>query len=219
VRASPLRHATGTILSPRRAGISLVLGVLAGAVVAPLGAPELGPLVAWIVATSVALTWVWLMLWPQDHYGTELLAEAESRSPTTDTAVLIASVVSLGAVVMAFVISSGREDGVSTVTVVLSVVEVVLSWALVNTVFALKYARLYYLDEDGGMEFTGGQPPAYSDFAYVAFTVGMTFAVAETAPATAQIRKVALGHALLSYLFGTGILAVAINLVTNLAQS
>ena len=59
-------------------------------------------------------------------------------------------------------------------------VSVILSWALVNTVFALKYARLYYVDEDGGLDFKNDQPPAYSDFAYVAFTVGMTFATPET---------------------------------------
>ena len=47
----------------------------------------------------------------------------------------------------------------------------------------------------------------------------MAFAVDETEPTTRAIRKVALGHALLSYVFGAGILAVAINLVTNLAQS
>jgi uncharacterized membrane protein len=53
---------------------------------------------------------------------------------------------------------------------------VILSWALVNTVFALKYARRYYSGGDGGIEFGQEDPPAYSDFAYVAFTVGMSFA-------------------------------------------
>jgi uncharacterized membrane protein len=102
--------------------------------------------------------------------------------------------------------------------VILSVVAVILSWALVNTVFALKYARLYYVDEDGGIDFRQDQPPAYSDFAYMAFMVGMAYAMAETEPENSHIRKLVLGHALLSYAFGTGILAVAINLVTNLGQ-
>jgi uncharacterized membrane protein len=95
---------------------------------------------------------------------------------------------------------------------------VILSWALVNTVFALKYARLYYVDADGGLDFKNDEPPAYCDFAYVAFTVGMTFATPETEPTHRTVRTVMLGHALLSYGFGTGVLAVAINLVTNLAQ-
>ena len=89
-----------------------------------------------------------------------------------------------------------------------------------NTVYAFKYARLYYVDgpDTGGIDFKQGEAPRYSDFAYMAFTVGMSFAVSDTEPVDSRIRRVALGHALLSYAFGTGVLAVAINLVTNLAQ-
>jgi uncharacterized membrane protein len=89
----------------------------------------------------------------------------------------------------------------------------------VNTVFALKYARLYYSGGDGGIDFKETGRPAYSDFAYLAFTVGMTFGVTDTEPTSREIRKIALGHALLSYLFGTVVVAVAVNLVTNLGQS
>ena len=150
------------------------------------------------------------------------LAEEESKSRSTDAAVLIAAVASLGAVALALVRASSNQDAVAVTLVVLSVLTVIASWALVNTVFALKYARLYYKDEtdaDGGIDFKQDQPPAYSDFAYLAFTVGMAFAVSETEPTSTHMRKTALGHALLSYAFGTGILAVAINLVTNLGQS
>ena len=96
----------------------------------------------------------------------------------------------------------------------------VLAWAMVNTVFALKYARMYYLDEPdrAGIDFKSGKQPCYGDFAYMAFTVGMSFGVPDTEPDSTAIRKVALGHALLSYAFGTGVVAVAINLVTNLGQ-
>lgn len=95
---------------------------------------------------------------------------------------------------------------------------VVPSWGLVNTVYAFKYARHYYLDEPdaGGIDFKQADPPAYSDFAYLAFTVGMSYAVSETEPTTTAMRRVVLGHTLLSYMFGTGVLTVAINLVLNL---
>jgi uncharacterized membrane protein len=219
VRSSRQRHDPGTVLSARRALIALGVGLIAGSFVALIGEPELWPVVTWTVATIVVLTWVWRILWPQDHHGTERLAEQESASRTTDTAILTAAVVSLGAVVLAIIRSSTGNDVGATAAVILSIVAVVLSWTLVNTVFALKYARLYYLDEDGGIDFKQAEPPAYSDFAYLAFTVGMSFAVSETEPSSTSIRKVALGHALLSFLFGTGILAVAINLVSNVGQS
>jgi uncharacterized membrane protein len=212
----------GRILSARRVLISVAAGLLGGAIVGIAGALELVPLVSWGVAATVIVTWVWRISWPQDHQGTKRLAEVESRFRSTDAAVLIAAVVSLGAVAQAVVRASSNHDAGAVALVILSLLAVILGWALVNTVFALKYARLYYKDEteaDGGIDFKQHRPPAYSDFAYLAFTVGMAFAVPETEPTTTAVRKVALGHALLSYAFGTGVLAVAVNLVTNLGQS
>jgi uncharacterized membrane protein len=206
------------LLSWRRLFLCLGVGAVVGATVAVLGSPELTVLAGWTVGAGVLLFWVWRVCWGQDAAGTEALAEQEGRTRATDSAVLVAAVASLGAVVVALV-RSGSQDAGAVAAVVLSLVVVVLSWALVNTVFAFKYARLYYIGTDGGIDFKQQEPPAYSDFAYLAFTVGMAFAVSETEPAATSIRKVALGHALLSYAFGTVVLAVAVNLVTNLGQS
>ena len=71
MQSSSVRHDPRTVLSARRAVISLVIGLLAGAMVALLGAPELWPLVAWILATGIVLSWVWRIIWPQDAAGTE----------------------------------------------------------------------------------------------------------------------------------------------------
>jgi uncharacterized membrane protein len=198
--------------------IALGVGVIVGGLVAVFGVLELFPLVSWGVAATVVLIGVWRISWPQDDKGTKRLAEEESQSRSTDTGVLVAAVASLGAVALALIRSSSNQDPVAVVLVILSVVAAVLSWALVNTVFALKYARLYYVDEDGGIDFNQQEPPAYSDFAYMAFIVGMAYDMS-TEPTNTRIRKTVLGHALLSYVFATGILAVAINLVTNLGQS
>lgn len=208
------------LLSPRRALISLVVGLGIGVLVALLVMPRLLPLVSWTVTVAVLLAWVWRMSWPQDAAGTKRLAEQESATRSTDVWLLAAAVASLAVVVVALVQSSGQKNATAVVSVILSVFGVTLSWALVNTVYAFKYARLYYLDEpdNGGIDFKKDEDPTYSDFAYLAFTVGMSFAVSETEPTTRRIRRIALGHALLSYAFGTGVMAVAINLVTNLGQ-
>ena len=209
---------TPRILSPRRAAVSLGVGAVAGLLPALLGAPSLSPLTGWIAAASLALVWVWRICWPQDAHGTRQLADAETRSRSTDLAVLIASATSIGGVILALSQSeNSQNNGLRVALTVLSVISSLVTWALVNTVFALKYARHYYLN-DGGIDFKQKQAPAYSDFAYLAFTVGMSYAVSDTEPATTSIRKTALGHALLSYGFGTIIIAVAINLVTNLSQ-
>jgi uncharacterized membrane protein len=193
-------------------------GILAGGLTAVVGDSEMAVLVGWAVAAGGLLVWVWRISWWRDSEATKKLAEEEGRTHVTDAVVLGAAVASLVAVVEALV-GSGTHDAVGVTTVVLGVLVVILSWALANTVFALKYARLYYSGGDGGIEFGQLEPPAYSDFAYVAFTVGMSFAVSDFQLADRSIRKVALGHALLSYLFGTIVIAVAVNLVTNLGQS
>ena len=203
------------IISWRRLWVCLASGAVAAVAVASVVPVRLTVLVAWTVAASSLLWWVWRVSWPQDYMGTKRLAEDEGRSHVTDTAVLVAAMASLVAVLDG-VISASRHDAVAVAAVALAVVDTILSWALVNTVFALKYARLYYAGGDGGIAFEDDQRPAYSDFAYLAFTVGMSFAVSDTGLGSTQIRKVGLGHALLSYLFGTVLIAVSVSLLTNL---
>jgi uncharacterized membrane protein len=98
------------------------------------------------------------------------------------------------------------------------VVSVVLAWASVHSVFTLRYASTYYVESGGGVDFNQKQPPRYSDFAYLAFTLGMTFQVSDTDLTTGTIRRLALRHALLSYLFGAVIVALVINVIGSLLK-
>ena len=79
----------------------------------------------------------------------------------------------------------------------------------------LRYASLYH-SNGGGISFPGTDMPDYGDFAYLALTIGMTYQVSDTALKDRTIRRTALRHALLSFVFGTGILAVTINVVAGL---
>jgi uncharacterized membrane protein len=97
---------------------------------------------------------------------------------------------------------------------VLGLCAVASSWALTHTMYTLRYAHLYYRDgveREGGLAFPGGHHPAYLDFAYYAFTVGMCFQVSDVSVTTARLRRETLVHALLSFAYNTVILAVAIN--------
>jgi uncharacterized membrane protein len=76
-------------------------------------------------------------------------------------------------------------------------------------------ARLCYSEPEGGVDF-GGQAPDYTDFAYLALTIGMTFQVSDTALTATRVRRVALHHALLSYLYGAVIVAIMVNSVGGL---
>jgi len=95
---------------------------------------------------------------------------------------------------------------------------VAVSWLVVHTLFTLRYARLYH-STGGGVDFNQDDPPRYLDFAYLAFTIGMTFQVSDTNLTSPAIRAAALRHALLSYLFGAVILATSVNFIVNLSNS
>jgi len=208
------------ILSPGRATAYVAIGVVAGVSCMFFGAPSLGPLAAWCTAGFIALTQVWRRCWRQDPDGTERLAREESESRLTDNAVIVACLASLAAVVLALGEASHARDPASVAAVVLCVLGVMVAWALVNTVYALKYARMFFLDHrGGGFDVKQDARPTYSDFAYFAFTIGMSYAAPEVEPDDTATRRKALPHALLSYFFGTVLIAVAINLVTNLGQS
>jgi len=79
----------------------------------------------------------------------------------------------------------------------------------------LRYAHLFYLD-GGGIDFHSEEFPHYRDFAYVAFTLGMTYQVSDTNLTSKRIRSTALRHALISYVFGIAVIAVTINVVAGL---
>jgi uncharacterized membrane protein len=96
----------------------------------------------------------------------------------------------------------------------LGLLAVAAAWVLTHTMYTLRYAHLYYRDgveREGGLAFPGGGHPSYLDFAYYAFTVGMCFQVSDVTVTNPRLRHETLAHALLSFLYNTVILAVAIN--------
>jgi len=100
----------------------------------------------------------------------------------------------------------------------LAFVSVFVSWTIVHTVYTMRYARLYYSGTPGGIDFNGSGPPDYADFAYLAFTIGMTFQVSDTSISSREIRRAALRHAWLSFPLDAVIIATCVNLVAGLVK-
>jgi uncharacterized membrane protein len=201
-----------------KAAIAAAVGLLAAVVPVLLGAPELAPLVGWVVAGSVFLAWAWSRALFADPQLTRKLALHEDRSRgLVDSLIVGATLISVVAIVFAL-IRSQQKDPVGAAAALLAVVGVVVAWALINTVFAFKYARMYYHDDRHRFEFSQDEEPSYSDFAYAAFTIGMSYNAGNVSQSSTASRRIALAHALLAYFFGTFAVAVAINLVTSLAQ-
>jgi uncharacterized membrane protein len=206
------------VVARTQVAVSVLIGLLLALPVAWGKFWVLYPLVAWDVACLVYLVWVWHTIWGRDAEETASLAVFEDPTrATADLLILGAAVVSLVAVGFVLGNASSTKGSEQVLYALLGVASVALSWGVVHTVHTVRYARLYYAGPDGGIDFKqGDDPPCYTDFAYVAFTIGMTFQVSDTDIQTREIRKTALCHAWLSYLFGTGILATTINLIANL---
>jgi uncharacterized membrane protein len=114
--------------------------------------------------------------------------------------------------------ASNEHGGARALSIGVAFLSVVLSWAAVHTVFLLRYASLYHSNGPGGIKFPRTEMPDYGDFAYLALTIGMTYQVSDTQLEDQTIRRTALRHALLSFVFGTGILAMTINVVAGLIR-
>jgi uncharacterized membrane protein len=173
-------------------------------------------LIGWSVAAAVFIAWIWFMVAGMDGSATARHAAVEDLSRSTaDLVLILASVTSLIGVGLSLIEASDTEGLEKAMIVAIASVSVILSWATVHTVFTLRYARLYYAG-GGGIDFNGDRAPAYTDFAYLAFTIGMTYQVSDTSIASKAIRRTALRHAYMSYLFGTVVVAMTINVVAGL---
>ena len=179
----------------------------------------------WVVAVTggwgaialVTVLRIWLRTWPMDAPSTAAHAQSEDYSrAVADLFVLNASVASLIAVGFTLVDARHHEGIDKGLLIVLAVAVVALSWLAVQLVFTVRYGDLYYAAPSGGISFNQEDLPDYRDFAYVAFTIGMTFQVSDTDLTSYEIRRAALRHALLSYLFGIVIVAITINVVAGL---
>ena len=199
-----------------RVVVALISGSAVFAVLFFLWAWQSAVLAGWIVSASVFVAWVWLSVGPMDGAATAQHATTEEGSRTTsEIVVLVACAASLIAVAAALLQASQETGADKILLTAIASVTVVISWGAVHTVYALRYARLYYAD-GGGILFGGERLPDYGDFAYLAFTIGMTYQVSDTTLTSRTIRLAALRHALLSFVFGTSILAMLINVVARL---
>jgi uncharacterized membrane protein len=204
-------------LAGRRALTGAAAGAVAMVVALLAGVPlSVSVLVWWDVAALVFTVLVWNALPLTDAAEAARLARSEDSSRVAAEAMLLgAGTASLVAVGFTLVEAGSAGSPTRGVLTGLAVVSVVLSWVTVQTVYTLRYARLYYSPPTGGIDFHDGDPD-YLDLAYLALTIGMTFQVSDTDLTRKAIRRTAIHHAVLSYVFGTVIVAVTINIVAGL---
>ena len=161
-----------------------------------------------------ALAW-WLILTATAEETRRRAAADDPGRRVVWVLVTLASGVSLFATTVVLRDARTQAPEARDVFVGLCVCAVISAWMLTHTAYSLRYAHLYYRDDDGegGLAFPGDTPPAYADFAYFSFTVGMCCQVSDVVVTSCPIRRAVLGQSLLSFAYNTAIIATALNLV------
>jgi uncharacterized membrane protein len=181
--------------------------------------------VAWDMFALTLLALAWVVISTKDPYEARRNARLQDASATFLFGLVIsAATASLVAVGLLLVSAKNLSPTGLAAHIALSVTAVVLSWTLVHTLFALRYAHLYFWDArkverhaiSGGLIFPGQGTPDYFDFAYFSFVIGMTCQVSDVQVSSSKMRRLALVHGVISFAFNTAILAMFVNIIAGL---
>jgi uncharacterized membrane protein len=204
----------------RRALTVLIAGLIVTGALLPFVTWGLAVAGGWDAAALAFLLATWPIIIRADSALAPQLAGREDQTEASARTLLVAAGAAslLGAGYALHL--AGQHNGAPRVLLIgAAVLTVVLSWTLINTVYTLRYADQHFRSTPGGIAFgtgDGGERPSYRDFAYVAFTIGMTYQVSDTTLRDPTIRRSVLAHAILSYMFGVVIVAGSVNLISGL---
>ena len=222
-------------LDPRRSGLRLVYALAIGGVA---GAATLALDLTWVTRVLIAgdVAGVAMLAMVAWIIGTSSPEETRRRAASEDPGrmlvwllVLLVSTFALFAATFVSRYLGALGHGEGAFVLVLALATSMISWLLTHTAFTLRYAHLFYRGDaaDGGGivfprdEVPAGAPPPQGaaaddlDFAYFAFTIGMCFQVSDIQITDRGIRRTVLAHALLSFAYNTGIIALALSAVTS----
>ena len=178
----------------------------------------------WDIYAIVVVLMAWVTICTANPRTIQRRAGLQDSSRTLIFAfIIVAACMSLLAVILVLREHKAlqKTGGLHLFMAALAVIE---SWLLIHTVFTLRYAHVYYRSEQeadmegsgGGLIFPGGHNPDYQDFAYFSFVVGMTCQVSDVNISSRSMRRLALLHGFLSFVFNTVILALSINIFSGL---
>ena len=208
-----------------RLAVAVAAALVAGVLVQGRTGAATGLIAVWDVFAAVNLLLIWAVILTQDPYEMRRAVRLEDASRTfIFTLVVVTAAASLLAAFMNLGPARDLPRGRLASHLVLSISAVGLSWALVHTVFAMRYAHYFYEGArdgsrdkvKGGLIFPQEPHPDYLDFAYFAFVVGMTCQVSDVQISRRELRRMALWHGLIAFGFNTAILALFVNIVAGM---
>ena len=182
-------------------------------------------LITWVAFALTVLVMDWILILSSHPKEVRKIASLEDSSRTLIFLfVIVASIMSLGAIILLLQSTKGQSSDGVAFPVILSLTSVIVSWWLVHTIFTLRYAHLYYGTDKAtnkskpnqGLNFPDEEEPDFLDFVYFSFVIGMTFQVSDVEISSRTIRRLALFHSIVSFIFNTAIVALSINVVAGL---
>lgn len=201
---------------------AVVVAVLAGGLAWAFGLSSTTvAVICWGGFALTLMLWIWVTVHRLDGAGTRehALREDPARGlrDVLLAGALVASLVAVGLLLTA-------TQGTATAKIIAAVFglgAVLLSWALVHTVYMLRYAAMYYSSDRSPavIDFNSPDEPRYIDFAYFSFNLGMTFQVSDTTVTSSDVRRVALLHCLGSFFLTSVVIGNTFNLITQLMSA
>lgn len=217
-----VRIAARAVAARPRLLIALCLfGVLAVAI--PVARTSTRLILAWDIAIAAYLVLAGFMMAHAREADLQRRADKEDVGAfavlALTAAAAVASLVAIG-----FELHGIRDEGARAEGGRLALVAatILVSWVFVHTMFALHYAHDYYAgaDDRRGLAFPTDagreSKPDYWDFLYFSFTMGAASQTSDVAVTATRMRRVVLAHTILSFLFNTTVLALAINVGASL---
>lgn len=231
-RTTPEGHARWRRHHLRRLGVSAGAGAAAGlgAALLPVGGWLIDVLVGVTVGLLVSSLWVMRLIFTLDSEGTaEHFRGVDGSRREVELLSLAAAVLAL--VGVGVLLTEGQDR---TASVVVGTAAVVAGWLTVHTTYTLSYAKHWVAEEPGCIDFPDDaargpsdgaagdagpvRTPPLSEFGYTAFSVGMTYQISDTTLKSPAIRRLVFRHSLVAFVFGTVVLASALNVVIGLAS-
>jgi uncharacterized membrane protein len=219
---TPIRNCIRRFDAHHRVALSLFLALIVF-VATPSLRLAVRALVAWdaFAFTYLALSWVRIAFADARTSVRDARLQDSSRTALF-LFVIVAAVASLFAVGLLLGSAKGLSPSRQAEHALLAGLTVAASWCLTHTVFALRYAHIFYQASDDkperaqgeGLDFPREKHPDFLDFAYFSFVIGMTCQVSDVQITARRIRRIALLHGLLAFVFNTVILALSINLAS-----
>ena len=205
--------------------MSILAGFAVGALL-PLYVTELRGVTQFLVAWDFGVgLYLILAFWMIAHSGVTEIHRQYLAQDEGGFAILVLTIVSACASVgsvYAWLEIATRAETFALPGLVFLLLTIMLSWAFIQTMFALHYAHEFYSEHHktgGGLIFPHDPEPTYWDFVYFAFAIGTATQVSDVEITSKRIRRTVTVHGIVSFFFNVTVIALTVGLVGDAIQN